>query len=153
MNDTQTKGFEMTTLDSSLPYCGMGNIENLNAFMQRLFADCIEVPNSWLPTEFHDNVRGGRTLERLEELCAERDREFTQHQLDKQAKARNIERLAAQVEAKSRYAAHGDFIDLDSELDYNDNETDEIKLHRNMMALVGGMVNGGLVDADDLLED
>lgn len=153
MNDTQTKGFEMTTLDSSLPYCGMGNIENLNAFMQRLFADCLEVPNSWLPTEFHDNVRGGRTLARLEELCAERDREATQHQLDKQAKARNIERLAAQVEAKSRYAAHGDFIDLDSELDYNDNETDEIKLHRNMMALVGGMVNGGLVDAEDLLED
>lgn len=143
----------MTTLDSSLPYCGMGNIENLNAFMQRLFADCIEVPNSWLPSEFHDNVRGGRTLERLEELCAERDREATQHQLDKQAKARNIERLAAQVEAKSRYAAHGDFIDLDSELDYNDNETDAIKLHRNMMALVGGMVNGGLIDADDLLED
>ena len=143
----------MTTLDSSLPYCGMGNIENLNAFMQRLFADCIEVPNSWLPAEFHDNVRSGRTLARLEELCAERDREFTQHQLDKQAKARNIERLAAQVEAKSRFAKHGDFIDLDSELDYCDNDTDEIKLHRNLMALVGGMVNGGLIDADDLLED
>jgi hypothetical protein len=30
---------------------------------------------------------------------------------------------------------------------------DEIQLHRNMAALVGGMVNGGLIDADDLEEE
>jgi len=48
---------------------------------------------------------------------------------------------------------HGDFVDLDSELDYSNNEVDEPALQRNMMALVGGMVNGGIIDADDLLED
>ena len=38
-------------------------------------------------------------------------------------------------------------------LDYSDNEADEIQLHKNMMALVGGMVNRGMVDADDLEEE
>jgi hypothetical protein len=28
-----------------------------------------------------------------------------------------------------------------------------LQLTKNMQALVGGMVNGGLIDADDLLED
>ena len=29
--------------------------------------ECITVPNHLLPEEFHDEVRGGRTLKRLEE--------------------------------------------------------------------------------------
>ena len=33
------------------------------------------------------------------------------------------------------------------------NEADEIQLHKNLMAFVGGMVSGGMIDADDLLED
>ena len=46
-----------------------------------------------------------------------------------------------------------DFVDLSGELDWSDNEADEIQLHRNMAALVGGMVNGGLIDAEDLEEE
>ena len=114
--------------------------------------ECITVPNHLLPEEFHDHTRGGRTLERLEQLCDERDGN-TEHRKLKELKARNIEKLAAQVEAKTIRNGHGDFVDLDSELDYSMNEIDELQLHRNMAALVGGMVNGGLIDADDLLED
>ncbi|MEK9696613.1 MAG: hypothetical protein VW270_12695 [Candidatus Poseidoniales archaeon] len=114
--------------------------------------ECITVPNHLLPEEFHDNTRGGRTLERLEQLCDERDGN-TEHRKLKELKARNVAKLAAQVEAKTIRNGHGDFVDLDSELDYSMNEIDELQLHRNMAALVGGMVNGGLIDSEDLLED
>ncbi len=117
--------------------------------------ECITVPNHLLPEEFHDEVRGGRTLARLEELCDKRDG-ITEHVKKQAIKARNIEKLRKQFEAKAQYHTHKggtDFVDLDSEFDYSDNECDELQLHKNMAALVGGMVNGGLIDADDLLED
>jgi len=113
--------------------------------------ECITVPNHLLPEEFHDHKSGERTLARLDELCDERDG-ITEHVKLKALKARNIEKLAAQVEAKTIRNGHGDFVDLDSELDYSDNECDEIQLHKNHMALVGGMVNGGLIGAEDLEE-
>ena len=124
----------------------------LVAELRKVTREMIVVPNSCLPAEFHDDVRGGRTLARLEELCEKRDG-ITAHTKLKALKARNVERLAAQVEAKSVFAAHGDFVDLTGELDYSDNECDDLQLTKNMQALVGGMVNGGLIDADDLLED
>lgn len=120
--------------------------------LARLVRESITVPNHLLPAEFHDNTRGGRTLERLEQLCDERDGNTAHRQL-KELKARNVAKLAAQVEAKTIRNGHGDFVDLDSELDYSGNETDDLARTRNEMALIGGMINGGLLDADDLLED
>ena len=142
--------------DSTKPYCGFDNIDDLMADFSQAIRECIEVPNSWLPEEFHDNMRGGRTLARLDEMCEELTEQETAHQKAKAAKARNIERLRKQVEEKSIYKTHKggtDFVDLSGELDYSDNEADEIQLHRNMAALVGGMVNGGLIDAEDLEEE
>lgn len=124
----------------------------LVAELRQLTREMIVVPNSCLPASMHDNVRGGRTLARLEQMCEKRDG-ITAHTKLKALKARNVERLAAQVEAKSVFAAHGDFVDLTGELDYSDNECDDLQLTKNMQALVGGMVNGGIIDADDLLED
>ncbi len=124
----------------------------LVAELRQLTREMIVVPNSCLPADMHDNVRGGRTLARLEQMCEKRDG-ITAHTKLKALKARNVERLAAQVEAKSVFAAHGDFVDLTGELDYSDNECDDLQLTKNMQALVGGMVNGGIIDADDLLED
>ena len=114
--------------------------------------ECITVPNHLLPEEFHDNKAGGRTLERLEQLCDERDGN-TAHRKLKELKARNIEKLAAQVEAKTIRNAHGDFVDLDSELDYSANECDDLQLTKNLQAMVGGMISGGIIESDDLLED
>jgi len=138
-------------LDSTKPYCGLGNIQNLDKFMRELFMDNLVIENEMLPFEFHDNRSGERTLARLNELCDKRDG-LTEHVKLKALKARNIEKLAAQVEAKTIRNAHGDFVDLDGELDYSDNEIDDPALTRNMMALVGGMVNGGLLDAEDFEE-
>ena len=143
-------------LDSTKPYCGMGNIENLNRYMQSVFADCLTVPNHLLPEEFRDEVRGGRTIARLNEMCEELADTETAHQKAKAAKARNIEKLRKQVEEKSIFNTHRggtDFVDLSGELDYSDNEADDLQLSKNLMAFVGGMVSGGIIDADDLLED
>ena len=134
----------------------MGNIENLNRYMQSVFADCIEVPNHLLPEEFREEVRGGRTIARLNELCEQLADTETAHQKAKAAKARNIEKLRKQVEEKSIFNTHRggtDFVDLSGELDYSDNEADDLQLSKNLMAFVGGMVSGGIIDADDLLED
>ena len=139
-------------LDSTKPYCGMGNIQNLDKFMRELFMEDLILENRMLPVEFHDNRSGERTLARLNELCDTRDG-ITEHVKLKALKARNIEKLAAQVEAKTIRNACGDFVDLDSELDYSNNEMDEPAQHRAMMALVGGMVNGGLIDAEDLTDE
>ena len=140
-------------LDSTKPYCGFNNIDELNAHMQEQFAELIEVPNSMLPEKYHDNIRGGRTLARLNELMAEEEQTETAHQKAKAAKARNIEKLRKQVEEKSIYKTHKggtDFVDLSEGLDYSDNEADEIQLAKNEFAFVRGMVNGGLIEWDDL---
>jgi hypothetical protein len=105
--------------------------------------EMIVVPNEWLPESFHDNVRGGRTLTRLEQMCEDVAGGDTEHQKIKALKARNIELLRKQVNGR----------DIDCELDYSENEKDEIALHRAECALIGGMIDGGLIDADDLLED
>lgn len=132
----------------------MSNPETGRMFdeLAKAIRETITVPNQLLPAEFHDLKSGERTLERLEQLCDARDG-ITEHVKLKALKARNIEKLAAQVEAKTIRNAHGDFVDLDGELDYSNNEMDEPAQHRAMMALVGGMVNGGLIDAEDLLEE
>jgi len=142
--------------DSTKPYCGFDNIDDLMADFSQSIRECIEVPNSWLPEEFHDNVRGCRTLARLEELCEDLTEQETAHQKTKAAKARNIERLRKQVEEKSIYKTHKggtDFVDLESGLDYSENEADEIQLSKNEFAFVRGMVNGGLIEWDDLEEE
>jgi site-specific recombinase len=118
--------------------------------LAKLVRESIVVPNHLLPEDLHDSTRGGRTLERLEQLCDERDGN-TEHRKLKELKARNIEKLASQVEAKTIRNGHGDFVDLDSELDYSANECDDLALNRNIIALVGGMVNGGMIEEFDEL--
>lgn len=132
----------------------MFNAKKELAKLQKAIMATIVVPNEWLPEELHDEVRGGRTLERLEQICDKRDG-LTAHRKLKAIKARNIEKLRKQVEEKSIYRTHKgrtDFVDLDGPLDYSQNEVDEIAQHRAECALVGGMISGGLIDADDLLE-
>ena len=140
-------------LDSTKPYCGFNNIDELNAHVQGVFAECIEVPNDLLPEKYHDKIRGGRTLARLNELIAEEEATETAHQKAKAAKARNIEKLRKQFEEKAIYTTHKggtDFVDMESGFDYSENEADEIQLAKNEFAFVRGMVNGGLIEWDDL---
>lgn len=115
---------------------------NIIAKLEAAVKEVVVIPNNWLPEEFHDNVRGGRTVARLEKMLDKRDG-LTEHKKIKAIKARNIERLAAQVDGR----------DISAPLDWTNNEVDELALHRNQCAMVQGMINGGLLDADDLLED
>ena len=134
----------------------MKTVEEMLEDLRVATQEMIVVPNSWLPEAFHDNVRGGRTLARLNEMCEDSIDVDSDHVKLKAIKARNIERLRKQVEEKSKFTTHAggtDFVDLDSELDYSDNETDELQLHKNQMAMVSGMVSGGLIDADDLEDE
>jgi hypothetical protein len=107
---------------------------------QAAIESVIEIPNSWLPAELQDNVRGGRTIERLNELLDERDG-ITEHRKAKAAKARNIARLAAQFAAGRE------------EFDYSQNERDELQLYRNECAMVDAMIASGQIDRDDLNDE
>tara|TARA_R110002020_G_scaffold474832_2_gene707673 strand:+ start:304 stop:690 length:387 start_codon:yes stop_codon:yes gene_type:complete len=127
-------------------------MENLLSKLEQAINDCLIVPNHWLPESMHDNVRGGRTLSELERSCDKRD-EVSEHVKLKELKARNIEKLRKQVEQTSRFNQHGDFIDLEKPLDWSDNEVDEIQLHKNQMALVGGMINSGMISKEDLEDE
>ena len=134
----------------------MKTVEEMLKELEVAVLECIVVPNDMLPESFHDDVRGGRTLARLDEMCEDIADGETAHQKAKAAKARNVEKLRKQVEEKSIFTTHKggtDFVDLSEGLDYSDNEADEIQLHKNMLALVGGMVNSGMISADDLMED
>ena len=134
----------------------MKSVEEMLKELEVATKEMLFVPNDLLPEAFHDKVRGGRTLARLDEMCEEIADGETAHQKAKAAKARNIEKMRKQVEEKSIFNTHKggtDFVDLSGELDWSDNEADEIQLHKNMAALVGGMVNSGMIDADDLEEE
>jgi len=130
------------SFDPSLPYGGLRDIHAVEEYLREALMEAIEILNSCLPEGFRDYVRGGRSLKRLEELCEKRDG-ITAHVKQKAVKARNIERMAAQVNGT----------DITEPLDWSQNEVDEIAQHRAECALVNGMVNGGLLTADDLLED
>ena len=121
--------------------------------LRRQIQEDLVVPNSWLPEAYHDNVRGGRTLARLNAMCDVRDGEATKHAKAKAAKARNIQKLRQQFEGSAQYNERGEFVDMLEGFDYNSNEQDAEQLSKNMIAMVQGMVNGGLIDADDLIEE
>ena len=59
-------------LDATKPYCGMGNIQGLRAYMERLMADMIVVPNAYLPESYHNKTTGGRTLAKVDSMYKER---------------------------------------------------------------------------------
>ena len=134
----------------------MKTVEEMLKELEFAVNEMVTVPNSWLPEKFHNKRDGGRSLAELNEMCEDMLIGETEYQKIKSIKTRNIEKLRKQVEEKSIFNTHKggtDFVDLSGELGYSDNEADEIQLHRNMAALVGGMVNGGLIDAEDLGEE
>ena len=117
----------------------MKTVEQMLEELRIATQEMIVVPNEWLPESFHDNVRGGRTLARLNEMCEDIADHETQHQKLKALKAENCENYRKQYEANESFEYNG--------------HCDEAQLHRNQMAFVGGMVNGGVIDADDLKDE
>ena len=88
--------------------------------LESAFRDCIVVPNHLLPAEFHDDIRDGRTLTRLEQMCEEHDRGPTKFRELKDIKADNVENYRKQVEETESFEYNG--------------HVDELQLDRNEMA-------------------
>ena len=121
----------------------MKTVEEMLKELEIATKEMIWVPNDVLPKAFHNDRDGGRSLAELDAMAEKAMDTQSDHQKLKALKARNIERLRKQ----------GNGRDIDCELDYSENEKDEIQLHKNMMAFVGGMVNSGMIDAEDLEEE
>ena len=98
--------------------------------------ECLVVPNHMLPEDYHDNVRGGRTLARLDEMCDKRDG-VTEHKKLKALKAENIERYRKQWEENESIAYDG--------------HIDDLQLTKNLMAFCDACPDIE-IDEDDLLE-
>ena len=114
------------------------NVEQRLKDLEKAVEEMIVIPNEWLPEEFHDKIRGGRTAARLAEMWEGQERESKAKKL-KALKAENVKRYRKQV-------------DETGEIEYN-GHVDEIQLHKNQMALVGGMFNSGMIDKDDLEDE
>lgn len=116
------------------------NIQQAIREFQAAHDAAIVIPNSWLPAEFQDRKRGGRTPTKLNKMCDKRDG-ITEHRKLKAIKARNIARLAAQLEAGCE------------SFDYSQNERNELQLYRNECAMIEGMIHAGHIDRDDLIDE
>ncbi len=99
-------------------------------------ADTVAIPNSLLPESFQDNVRGGRSLARLNQMCDEKEQQ-TAHQNLKQIRAENIEKY------RQQFVENG-------EIEYNGHR-DELQLYRNEQAFCNACPAID-IDKDDLLE-
>jgi len=114
------------------------NVEKRLRDLEKAVEEMIIIPNEWLPEEFHDKVRGGRTAARLSEIWEGKERESKTKKL-KALKAENVARYRKQL-------------DETGEIEYN-GHVDEIQLHKNQMALVGGMFNSGMITKEDLEDE
>ena len=105
--------------------------------LKREIRECIVVPNHLLPTELHDDVRGGRTLARLEQMCDEDKRETSKFRELKDVKAENVENYRQQFAENESFEYNG--------------HVDEMQLHRNEMAFCDAHP-AIEIDDDDRLE-
>lgn len=104
--------------------------------LEAAIKECLVVPNSWLPEDMHDNVRGGRTLARLDKMCDKRDG-LTEHRKLKALKAENIENYRKQFEESGSFEYDG--------------HRNELQLYKNEMAFCSACPDIE-IDEDDLME-
>ncbi len=106
------------------------------AALEDAIAQCVEIPNSWLPKELHDNTRGGRTIARLSRICDKQDG-ITEHKKKKAIKAKNIEIYRKSMEENA-------------EIDYNLGSVDKQQLYRNQCAIVQAWIDTRVITSEDL---
>jgi len=109
----------------------------LLAKLREEIMQCIEVDNSLLPLEYQNHRDGVRSLAELDSMYQESN-EPSQHVKNKAIKAENIANYRKQVEENGEFEYNG--------------HRDELQLHKNEMAMVAGMVSGGLIEEEDLQE-
>jgi len=112
--------------------------------LQRATREMIEVPNELLPERYHNLRDGGRSLQELEDMIAAEEDTLSEHQKEKQEKARRVEIYRQQVEQLGE--VNWQFENPEFELDY---EPESDKLYKNQLTFVGAMVKEGLIDLDE----
>ena len=103
--------------------------------LENAVADCVEIPNEWLPKEYQNGVTGCRTIDYLNRACVLRAG-ITDHKKKKAIKEENVK-----IYRKS--------MDDHAEIDYNLGKVDQQQLYRNQQAFVEAMVQAGQIYIDD----
>lgn len=112
--------------------------------LQQATREMIEVPNELLPVQYHNLRDGGRSLQELEDMMASEADTLSDHQKEKEEKARRIEIYRQQVEQLGE--VNWQTQNPEFELDY---EPESDKLYKNQLTFVGAMVKEGLIDLDE----
>ena len=104
--------------------------------LENAVADCVEIPNEWLPKEYQHGVDFCRTVDNINRMLDKNSRGLSSHQVKKAAKKKNIE-----IYRKS--------MDDHAEIDYNLGPVDQEQLYKNQQAFVEAMVQSGQIYIDD----
>ncbi|MCP4776238.1 MAG: hypothetical protein GY880_18580 [Planctomycetaceae bacterium] len=105
--------------------------------LENAVAECVEIPNEWLPKEYQHGRAGCRTISNLDNLL-DRKSGITEHTKKKATKAENVKHYAKQMEDCA-------------EIDYNLHR-DENQLFRNESALVQAWIDTRVIESEDLEE-
>jgi len=106
------------------------------AAFEDAIAECVEIPNSWLPKEYQHGVDNCRTISNLNSILDKRDG-ITAHKRKKATKSENTKIYRKSMEDHA-------------EIDYNIGKVDQQQLYRNQQAFVEAMVQAGQIYIDDL---
>ena len=119
--------------DSTKPYCGFNNVNDLRADLEQAFQDAIVIPNEMLPAEYQ-NHKEAPTISEINKKYAQFNveaREQTEWQKEKAERTRRIENMPTQYES-------WEFFEYDEDQD---------RLYRNMVAFCSA---AQLIDQDDI---
>ena len=105
----------------------------LQAFEDAI-ANCVEIPNEWLPKEYQHGVSGCRTVSDLHKLCDTKSG-VSKHKQNKADKAANIENYRQQLEQNERFEYDG--------------LINPQQLYRNQQAFVEAQIQAGNIVIDE----
>jgi len=103
--------------------------------LENAVAECVEIPNEWLPKEYQHGIDGCRTVSDLNTIL-ERKSGLSDHKIKKQVKQENVKIYRKSLE------------DI-AELDYTVAKVDQQQLYRNQQSFIEAMIQSGQVVLED----
>ncbi len=105
------------------------------AAFEEAVAECVEIPNSWLPKEYQHGVDGCRTVSNLNKLCDAKVG-ITPHKKKKATKTENVKIYRQSMEDHA-------------EIDYNLGQVNAEQLYRNQQTFVEAQIQIGNIVIDE----
>ena len=102
--------------------------------LENAVAECIEIPNEWLPKEYQHGIDGCRTISNLNNILNNRTG-ISSHQQNKADKAINIENYRKQIDENQSFEYNG-LVDLQ-------------QLYRNQQAFIEAQIQAGNIIFED----